>query len=120
MNRLLTKNCFYFILINLFLLGFTSKVKSQNIAVSFLESYTYNDTFDIDIYMDSVSQAGSFTGSIQLDTTQFSLINIVDRTGLAGSSFGYNQVGSSCIIGWFNLAPITQADTIFTIRLVNL
>jgi hypothetical protein len=119
MNRLLTKNCFYFILINLFILGFTSKVKSQNIAVSFLESYTYNDTFDIDIYMDSVSQAGSFTGSIQLDTTQFSLIDIVDRTGLAGSIFGYNQLDSSYIIGWFNLAPITQADTIFTITLVK-
>lgn len=119
MKRLLTKNHLSIFLITLFLGVFTSIAQSQDVEVTFLESYSYNDTFYIDIYVDSIQQIGSFTGSIQFDTTQLSLVNIADRTGLAGSSFGFNQIDSLYIIGWFNLAPITQADTIFRITLVK-
>ena len=118
MTRLLTKNLN--IVITICLLGWaTVQGYSQTAQVSFLESFSYGDTFHVDIYIDSIQNMGAYTASVKFDTSKFTLLDIVDKTNMTGGTFGYNNLDSQYIFAWFNLAPLTQPDTVARITLVR-
>ena len=103
----------------IFLLSFlwTTTAKSQNAAVYFQETYSYNDTFVAAIYLDSFSQLGSVTMSLQFDNNALEIIEINGAN--IGGSFAQNVLQDTIYLGWFSLSPLTTPDTFATIKLLK-
>lgn len=111
MKRLLTYQIYFFIIA---FLAFANIAKSQNTTVSFLDSYSFNDTFQAVIYVDSFSSLGAITLSFNYDTAALELLNIEQDVAFT-SSFYDNSVGNEVFLAWFNTTPITQVDTFVNI-----